>query len=246
MWYKVKRILTWVNEWGNLVEKQIYPATWKPWANTLLYIPMDTASGTTDQSNYHRTYTTSWLTHTTFNGVDCYQNSNWNINLWTSATSWLVPSSLEFTANFWVYKPNTTSWTAIFAWAVQSSYFQSIQFNENQKIQYDWWNPSTTEWRIADNNARWTTSWHLLTITIKDWVNSFYIDSNLIGTNSWGANNWFGAWHTNIQQWIYIYAARNGSWVWSWYVWEVIMEDKWWSSDDITKYFNQKKWNYWL
>ena len=29
-WYKIKRVLTWVNEWGNLVEKQIYPASRLP------------------------------------------------------------------------------------------------------------------------------------------------------------------------------------------------------------------------
>ena len=241
----------WVSQWTSIKSTELKNAYigeygWKPWANTLLYIPMDATYWLTDQSDYWRTISASWLTHTTFNGVDCYQNSNWSINLWTSATSWLVPSSLEFTANFWVYKPDTTAWTGIFAGAVQSLYFQAIEINDSQKIQYHWWNPVSTEWSIVDNNARWATSWHLLTITIKDWVNSFYIDSNLIGTNSWGYNNWFGSWHTSAQTWIYIYAARTGGWVWSWYVWEVIMEDKWWSSDDITKYFNQKKSNYWL
>lgn len=233
----------------NGTEKQIRPkAWWAPSEHTMLYIPMDTTYGTTDQSQYHRSYTVSWLTHTTYGWVDCYQNSSWIINLWTSAYTWLAPSSLEATYSFWVYPASFSNYSTMFCWAIQNYYFYNI-WRLNNKIWIDWWNPNTTEWSAYGTQwyANW---WHLFVWTITWWRDYLYVDGNLVTDNtsyslSQIANNGFGAWHISSQIWIYIFADRNGRGKWSWYVWQIIFEDKARTIDEISNYYNKTKSNYW-
>ena len=262
MWYKLKRIMMRPNG----VEKQVRPSgwwwPWQPTAHTLLYIPMDTTSWTTDQSQYQRTYVaTTWLTldTTTFAGVECYRIQNWYIDLWTSAYSWLIPSSNEFTALFWVYC-NTAiggknQYIQIYSWAVFNEYWVSLWRMPTVWGGYttwtvlDWWAPQWwQEWAIQW--TCWTQAWHLVSFTIKNGVATLYKDAvkDVDTTNVWFTlpNNWFGIWGTSGQQWIKIWSSRNGGDRLNGYLWQIVMEDVGRTDEQIANYYNQFKWNYWL
>lgn len=248
-----KKIYIWSTEIKKvyLWSTQIRPAGWwwwQPWANTLLYIPMDTASGTTDQSSYHRTYTVSWLTHITLDGVDCYQTSSSSyINLWTSAASWLVPSSKEFTAHFWINTNGYTSTQSVFQWAVQGSYFTAINIRDTDKVRLGWGTPGIEEWNFLSDNAISRNAWHLLSFTIGNWIDKLYVDGVLqSNTKSWWTNDGFWAWHVSSQNGIYILADRAHGENFRWYVWQIVMEDIERTAQEISDYYDLTKWNYWL
>jgi hypothetical protein len=56
------KIYVWSNEVSAVYvwDTQIYPAGWKPWANTLAYYPLET--DTKDYSWNNRNLTNSWIT----------------------------------------------------------------------------------------------------------------------------------------------------------------------------------------
>lgn len=235
---------------------------WQPTEHTLLYIPMDTTSWTTDQSQHQRTYvSTTWLTldTTTFAGVECYRIQNWYIDLWTSATSWLIPSSKEFTALFRVYC-NTAiggqnQYILIYNWAVMGEYNISLWWMPLAWWWYpnwtvmNWWDSwSSDNWAIQW--TCWTQAWHLVSFTVKNGVVTLYKDAvkDVDTTNVWFTlpNDWFGLWHETSQQWIKIFSSRNGYDRLDGYVWQVVFEDVGRADQQIADYYNQFKWNYWL
>ena len=114
MWYKVKRILTWVNEWGNLVEKQIYPAVKPIYKWEYIEYKMNA------DSSWKLYAPISWIWHDWWNYSNPY---SWKISVdWGTAT--------------------TYSWTWSAGWTIQLSWYTSWS-NHTVKIvpttESYWW-----------------------------------------------------------------------------------------------------------
>lgn len=235
-----------VSEWGG----------WTPSANTLLYIPMDATYWATDQSQYQRTFSVSWMSHTTWpDGADCYSISSWWIDLGASSVSWMVPASLEFTGSFWVYDTHPlnilNSYTQAFGGAIQNEYYIGLWWMPPAWQQYttwlgiSWGRPWEDDFWIQTNDVK--STWTLIGFTIKNWVVSLYrnwvlwVDTS----NLWFtiANNWFGSWHTTTK-WIRIWCSGDGNDGMDWYLGEVVFEDVAWDATAWATYFDQTKSRY--
>jgi len=242
MWYKVKKIY----QWSNLV----WPK-WKPWENTLLYLPLE--SDIKDYSwNNRDVSTNSWMTQSTVWGKACYVvgNTGW-INLWTSAASW-IKSTNQYTFLLWIYVSNTSSPNRCYMeWNVYNSLrlYLGREYNTkkprflNTINMYD----SLT---VMDNSAG-DNQWSLICFTLDNWTSNFYInwvkDSHYPKT--WLDNNWFWkSWITSEQR-IWLFNTRDGlssNGAANCAVSNCIMESVARTAQEVADYYNLTKSNYWL
>ena len=235
MWYKIKKVRIWVNN----EEKQIYPAGWKPWSNTLLYWPL-----TTDASDQ------SWNNNDgTWYSVSSYSGSNWAYFDGSSFQQRIeFPHSLDpwtqFTLNCW-FKTWNNNETFIFSnwWFSYRRLIFSIS----------WWNISLWVWNGGSwqsfiDNVTWAISnntWYNLWFVRNNYDYSVYVNGVL--WSSWTVS-YNPSWSWNIN-W---YSINKGSWTsWSWtsaisYFKDYIIETSMWTSDDFLNYYNSTKSNYGL
>lgn len=229
-WYKIKRWLIRVN-W---VEKQFYPATWKPWSNTVAYYPLTSTTTGNDQSGNNNNLTNSWVTFWTYHWVNCwYFNGSWYLEKSWSLWTW----SSAFTVSSWFY----WDWTiisgkgkVIFATGSPSwSYIFAMWMIPAWNIMVWWWsNDRDTNVTLSANTwyhcvmaqSWWTITVYLNWTSIYTWSVSFNISSHK--TCIWRQANWTDYFYWNIS--------------------EVIIENKSWSSAEVSDYYNWTKWRYWL
>lgn len=218
------------NDIPGLVEKQIYPAAWwEPGANTVAYYPLK--SDFNDASWKWYNLTNNWGTITTLNWVSCaYYNwssysGNDSISFWTTRTinAWLYHSSTSWgiVVQTWEYSYNAykTRLLGSGSWNIGLSNLQNYSID-------------TTSWNL---NWKWVNA-----VWVADWDNmALYINWQLEA--SW--SNTLYAWN-KLRIWYRLW----GSWseYFTWYVNEIILEDKAWTAQEIQDYYNQTKWNYGL
>ena len=227
MWYKVKRIY----QWTNLVRP-----VWKPNANTIAYYPLTSSTTTSDLSWNNRNLTNSWVTFGTYKWVDC---------AYSNKTSYLTKSSFatnlqNLTISAWVYYVwNNSSWDwnyNQFVWRWWGSTENFWAYTENfytpwRLVCSPWW-----FWRFQlTNNSQWynvVVTYNYSTTTATMYVNGVAGTSNT-STNppSW-TNIWIGG-------------KESNHW-WNWWLSEFIVENKVWTLDEISNYYNQTKSKYWL
>ena len=247
-WYKIKKVLI----WQGWVEKQIYPAGWNPWANTLLYLPLE--SDIKDYSwNNRDVSTNSWMTQSTVWGKACYVVGNtWWINLWTWALSWIKPSTNQFTFSLRINVSSTSSPNrCYFEWAVYNQYRLYLGREYNTKKPRFLVIKNNADNMTVMNNAAWDNQWSLITFTINDGTVNFYInwvkDSHYPIT--WVDNHWFGTRTSTSEQWIWLFNIRD--WLSSngaanCAVSNCIMESVARTAQEVANYYNQTKSNYGL
>lgn len=227
---------------------------WQPWANTLLWLPLNSTDLLADKSwNNRDTSTNSGMTLSTQQWVSCYKVwTTWGINLGTSAVSRIRPSTNEFTFNLRIYVDNTTSPNrCYFEWAIYNQYRLYLGREYNTKKPRFLVKKNNSDVMTVMNNAAWNNKWSLITFTINNWTVNFYIDWVLDShfPITWVDNNWFGTWTSTSEQWIWLFNIRD--WLSSWsaancYVSNCIMEDKSRTAQEISDYFNTIKADYWL
>ena len=189
MWYKVKRIMI----WQNWTEKQIYPATWHPWANTLLYCPFN--NDIIDYSWNSNTITATW---TGFADIISW----WNKCLKVTDTSWSItwPWTLmawvwtwDFAVSLWLYPVSCTSAPILFDNRYEWWQYPWVQMFMAFKNSYFWVSNKLTFLVNATNNiGHWSSmsasslvwSWHHLVFTRTSWVCHWYVD-NVEAFTSW-------------------------------------------------------------
>lgn len=219
------------------------PEKWKPWENTLLYYSFnnDTASTSYDWAGNN-----NWTWN---NNTWTYQTVSWtNKCCQLTATSWkymTIPTSLNypttnFTFSFWVkYTQSTNNSRAIFSkWdGNYSSNAYLYIYQMNWKIGVDipyvatLFTTSNTYNDGIRHNVVLTKSWSSYTL---------YIDNIQI----WTATNSFSIhWWSNTVWLIWANNARYEVWL-DWLLDEFIIENKDWTSDDRTNYYNLTKSNY--
>lgn len=219
MWYKVKRIL--------VGTQQVRPV-WKPWSNTIAYFPFE---------NDQLDHSWNWLTiNNTLNketiGYSLTQamsntaviNSTFVKFLWC----WYIVNSISNTSlPLGILWPVNLGSSIYYAWSKNSS-------QRNKILTYQWsnwtvvWN---TEWMSYNN-------WHYLAFSFYNWVlyvcRDWVVSVQYNGTPYQYSDNNF----VLMQKWSWINFKVTYS--------NLIAESEWWSSENMTSYYNQTKSNYWL
>ena len=232
MWYKLKRATIRVNG----VEKQVRPSGWKPWANTIYYLPFDT--DLLDHSWNGYTFTPSWwnisIVSWEANIPVCYIN-NGSLDVPSSTYTF---GSDDFTVSYWVNIP--TDQFSIYRWVVWfngewGSFVLNYEFNGG----YIWsWLHS---WNVGVSYPTVKDTWiHFVTVrdggTFTTYYNWNQYDTQTVtpfsvwqgGATVFGIGRWQGVVMKNL------------------YISNFILESKARTAQEISDYYNQTKWNYGL
>ena len=219
-------IYAWREPWG-----------WQPWANTVLYMPL--TSNLTD--------VISWTT------LDAY--STW-WSIW--ATWWINKNVLySWTTWSWFYKswftwlptdtdPRTMSiWlkidTFVPDWGTYASYWVSqgnCVFSLCGRWGYMWFSQM---W--SNTNDGKITAW-----TWQNWILTYDGSTLIIYKNGDDVKHWTWTLTTGsdiVAIWIPIRdltASMGNTWRYS----EFIIEDRVWTAQEVTAYYDLTKWDYWI
>jgi len=225
-WYKIKRVL--IRQNG--VQKQIYPAWWTPWANTILYVPME--DDLLDHS-WNSVSLTQWgtVTLTTLSWVKC---ASTNVSWLFANFSW---DWTNLTITWWIYDTNSWSNVEKYYWALGSN------ITSWNAWWWSWDNKYILNYiNIGGVNIYNTTvgknSWQLITIT-KQWTTwKMYKWTTLLGSVS--TSYWWNSQRVNL--WARLYSS---TWF-VWYMWGWVVENKTWTNDDVQSYYDLTKSKYGL
>lgn len=231
MWYKLKRILIYPD---GVTEKQVYPKTRNPWANTLLYCPLK--EDYADHSPTPKTITLNWTVT---------QDTIWyNFNWWYLVSSAFTWPTTHTTMSIWA-KPNgiRSNYQALF-----SKYYGSFTYPYATTSIWITDNTSNADFSIANSSATLRNTLASLTMWSRQLITWTYDGSNVKIYINWqliSSTAESGSMLSNNTQ------ASIGNYLWTtqlfyWNLSEVILEDKSRTADEITNYYNQTKFNYWL
>lgn len=236
-----------------LIQKELKNAyigeyKWKPWENTLAYYPLEI--DTKDYSWNSRDGTNSNVTFS--NGIATFNGINSQVTI--SDASWQRPTS-NFTILAWFRCAGANNYndSQEIVWKHQnraasySNFFYAISVWADKKAV--WWFANGSSWSFYPWTSNYSieyNTWYLWVIT-NDWTTkTLYINweqqvqstgiSTTTSTSSipliiWAAEySWGSAHHINF----------------NWNISKVILENKTWTAQEISDYYNQTKSNYWL
>ena len=222
------------------------PSRWRqPWVNTIAYYPLDSVNTVNDMSWNWYDLTLIWTADfNTYQWVDCF-NSQWT---WRMECSSLTLADIwnVFSAMAWVYTPDRQDHNERWIlWATDNSLwfkwfdlFESYYSWQNQA--YRWETLWSSNKSIFVDEPFW--QWYHLCLTYEDWTNNQKLYIN--GVLEWEDTNTMYLSSSAI----FRVAARvwvNGSWwvdvIRSWWLSNIILEDKVRTAQEITDYFNQTK-----
>lgn len=210
---------------------------WQPWANTLAYYPLSADFNDASWNGYN--LTNSWWSITTVWWVGCayYDGSSYSLNTSNPIFSW------TYTISVW-RRPASTSWVM---WMV-------LAWTSSTNVEWDFWWLQQSSWVIWASdwytlnrsvNSNFTVSadtWYLLTTTVSNYRDvTIYVN--------WALKNSLVRWNSLYNQtWVILWAKKWNvySEMSTWYISNVIFEDKVWTVTEIADYFDQTKSNYWL
>jgi len=218
---------------------------WKPWANTLAYYPLET--DTKDYSWNGRDGTNSNVTFS--NGIATFNGNNAMVT---------IPHSdrQKPTANFTIsVRAKATSWSASEWWAYMivakqqfwaqnyQNFYYSILINWNKYAGggiTNWNSWSTFPWDT--NISIWLNERHLYVLTNNGTEKTLYLDWQQIGQ---ATENTISS-SFSVPLTIGNASSYNHNAYFNWNISKVIFEDKTWTAQEISDYYNQTKSNYWL
>lgn len=222
------------------------PSPWRqPWANTIAYYPLTSATTTTDMwGNNNLDLTNNWgVTFWVNAWVDCASiNSSQRNALSNQDNIWkTLVGSQSFTYCLWIYVNSFLS---------DESGIISINNNSyNEDRALGIMTDHTIRWYISDGNVRFvytpvisTWQWYLLTLTQDGDNNLMSIYLNWSLSQSISCNGTGGSSEDIL--WIWAKYPSNSSI--HWYVSNVIIEDKARTATEISDYYDQTKWDYWI
>ena len=220
----------------NLVYEAPEQWGWQPWANTVAYYTLDTDFN--DYSWNNRSLTNSWATITTVSWVNCayydgssysqldgysLDNSHRTINLWVKCTWWgyqwlvhIAPYSWDSGGSLWIKFNNWN--TNVWPW--------------------DWANASAES--VTANVSAW--NWHNIVVTQETSTTKLYVDWSLIWTISdYPSQSQVPWWWALWSKYFSLHSEKL-----TWYLSKVILENKVRTAQEISDYYNQTKWDYWI
>lgn len=204
---------------------------WQPWANTIVYYPLDSTNTVNDLSwNWYNLTNAWWVTFGTNEWVDCaYFNGSY---LYYSSLSTIPQWNAVRTVSYYVYCQQTDK-QHFQRWNSGNDYAFWTFMGGNHHLYISTYLWLSIEWTVDMTNA-----WHYVTIT-HDWATAkLYIDWQLDSSANWTLNtNWtdFYIWHCT---WV--------SWDFDKYISNFIVENKVRTAQEVQLYYNQTKANYWI
>ena len=214
---------------------------WQPWVNTIAYYKFDW--NLNDSSgNSRNLWTQSWT-------FTYWTESWWGKYIQTGSgvrsTQIAMPFNQEaYTISFYCsYSPNT-HWI----WATVFDLYSSSYGSSMTRCVYYWSWVMNNELSMLDHNWVYYTpsvadSWHYYTFTFDGTNMKLYVDSNYIGSVSkWADANLTSL---NFKIWWVVW-QNNNNFYGTAKIWNFILENKTWSSWELTNYYNQTKADYWL
>lgn len=209
----------------------------EPWANTLLYLPLNSTDTYTNKSSSWISTTNSWVSFGTYQWVDCWYFA-WGEQY---IQSWAY-SLTDFTVAVWIYPDFSTGAKYIFtkSWALKFHNWAVLTTNSMAQL---WVAVSSTSISIIRqvNNiqlSKWalyvgTKSWGTYKLYIFNWDTPVVISSSQYDATS-------SSWN------MYIWKATTSWYSWQWWMSKFIEESVAWSEQDIIDYYNWTKSTYWL
>lgn len=209
---------------------------WLPWENTLLYCPLE--DDYEDHSWKKISITTQWTTP--------LKDSSWYylFGSWIFVTS-NISSPTYCTLSVWWksnINPDSTYRCLInHYYSPSSPYSISELFFTSGNYILMWWSNVVMTWIPASNYNTKNRNHYLWTF---DWTAmKFYMNWVLVSSASASS---LTSWDKPFHIWWFQYNNGTNTQYWSWYLSEVIYENKAWTADEITKYYNLTKANYGL
>lgn len=217
---KLKRILIYPD---GVTEKQVYPAWWKPNANTVLYYPFkedkldkvwsSSIGATWTKETLWYTFSSSWVMDITNPSTECrfisvwikYNSGNWQYVQWPYTYIWYVVYNFSHTNSVW-----------------------------NKRFQYS---SSATSW-----NARRPNS-DTVNITSWTWYHMAYWTD---GTKVYAYVNGVKVWETTITPWLATPSGMSIGNAINETLSEFIWENRVWTAEEVLNYYNTTKSNYGL
>jgi len=239
MWYKVKKI--------RVGTQQVRPTGWTPGSNTIAYYPLTSETTVNDISGNNRNLTNNWVTFWTYGWISCasFPNANEKRLSWTLPLTW----NKIFTVNVYIWRVwnsiyySTVSSQIFVLWNIGSSWWcfgtsinNSTAPTPNVYINYTWWSDKLSSYTNTMGQRELITVVND-TSTIKMYRNWTLINNNSISFSVNSTNFTIGSFPTPT--------SRNYQ-NFYWYMSEFIVENKAWTSTEISNYFNQTKSKYWL
>lgn len=253
MWYKLKRIMMRPNG----VEKQVRPKWWwKPWANTVLYLPLDW--DVVDYSSAWRTFTVYWPSASVGTPVfDTLANwkkvadftasndANSNRFAFTSDVTG-IPTSWDLTLSYWMNQTWITNGyqniVAMRDYAGGTYYWSWMTWTGLSSDNRLFWHGQSSYYTSFQPTA-WT--WYNIVCVVDNGTCYVYKDRVQIYTSSY-------TYGQNVSQKLCLcgyYYPNNPSYRSETYngkLSEVIIENVARTAQEVTDYYDQTKANYWL
>lgn len=208
---------------------------WQPWANTIAYYPLDATNQLNDMSwNGYTLTNNAWYTFGTYWWVSCV-SMTWNYdNSYLNSSS--VPVWNTRTALAWIY---CTRAQAANQWVV------CTWTNYSTDIIWMWvWNSKGCVSDRYTADTYWTTNiinaWHLIALT---WVSGSWIKLYIDGVLETTSPNYTRSSWTGFTIGSKTYTSGGSPWSepYKGYISEVIFENKEWSAQEMSDYYNQTK-----
>ena len=228
---KIKSVYLWTSSWF----QKIRPSWWEPSNHTRLYMPMKT--DLLDNSQYHITLT--WNNKVTLeNWFWKFTAKYWTSN-WVSYIAWNLWNMTDTTLSMWIkfWSPSSTSQTTMYPFQMWDSWVQ-------WRLVYDvsWKSLWFNEWAYKKWDKTSITVWtwyHVLFTFASWWLFKWYINNTKIVEYS----STYQQWKQFVLWWLWTPSPDLFSWF-TWYMSEVIIEDKIRTDKEITSYYNKLKPNY--
>ena len=218
---------------------------WQPWANTILYYDFEHTSWTTEtnlatwQSWYNGTYSgtpTIW----TLSSWKKYFNTWWNTYLETN--SWF--STVNYgncTVCVWMNVVET--WAKSLFW--QSWWDTPSQYWTIFCERLSNWNYQVEIWKPVWLNITGDSWWQLLIMTSDGSTLNVYRNGNTTPIASKSATAW-NANSTKLYVWWAVRYWNTSPGIWNAYFGSFIVENKVWTTQEMSDYFDQTKSLYWI
>ena len=256
---EVKAIKIWttnvkkVTVWRNGTEKQVRPSGWgwwQPWANTLLYLPLENDFVDQSWQATTRTFTTSGLSYTTVWWVpSVHIGSYWWAKL---TTPYPIQSDREkpLTVSLLVYvtTQSSSSRRLILDMAATNwSWLWMALYENTSNVRVNFNNWDTTQasinWAIPSANSRFN-----IVATATAQSSNLYINWQLVWTWNWCQYpRWFRPYSHDNTQWIFCTRDVNRySQALNWNARELIMEQIEWTAQEVASYYSQIKAKLWI
>ena len=210
-----------------------------PWSNTYAYYKFeqdanDYSGNGRNATAYNITYTTltSWKKIWVFNGSSSYAVCPFYNYTWTTNPTFTICVRIRLTA-----VPGSSALRNLInnQTSDYNGYFTDLLWAKLRNC----FGNSIAE-QSYTNMTAW--SWYLLCVTVSNWAINRYLYYN------WTLYTWSESWwtYTSVNQ--YVNIGRRATWDRYWYgnISELIIENKVRTTQEVAKYYNLTKSNYWL